>query len=101
MFPIAAPTRPRGLALMLAWPRMRFTLLFSLAWGLLLSFGWTSGLPSLLFRTALIGLAAMLAFGLFEQWPKRLPRWLARWVLQVVAVEGVEQYGERHARRVR
>ena len=28
----------------------------------------------------------MLVFGLFEQWPKRMPRWLARWVLQVVGV---------------
>jgi LytS/YehU family sensor histidine kinase len=28
----------------------------------------------------------MLVFGLFEQWPKRLPRWLARWVLQVLGV---------------
>ncbi|GAA0710818.1 hypothetical protein GCM10009105_12290 [Dokdonella soli] len=28
----------------------------------------------------------MLAFGLFEQWPKRLPAWLARWVLQVLGV---------------
>ena len=25
-------------------------------------------------------------FGLFERWPARLPRWLARWVLQVVGV---------------
>jgi LytS/YehU family sensor histidine kinase len=28
----------------------------------------------------------MLLFGLFEQWPKRLPAWLARWVLQVMGV---------------
>ncbi len=28
----------------------------------------------------------MLVFGLFERWPKRLPRWLARWALQVVGV---------------
>ena len=32
------------------------------------------------------GSIAMLVFGLFEQWPKRLPRWLGRWALQVVAV---------------
>ena len=25
-------------------------------------------------------------FGLFEQWPRRLPRWLSRWGLQVLAV---------------
>jgi LytS/YehU family sensor histidine kinase len=28
----------------------------------------------------------MVVFGVFEQWPRRLPRWLARWVLQVTAV---------------
>jgi LytS/YehU family sensor histidine kinase len=28
----------------------------------------------------------MLVFGFFEQWPRRLPRWLERWILQVVGV---------------
>ena len=84
---VAAVLAPRrGLALMLAWPRLKFTLLFSLAWGLLLSLHWTSGLFSILSRTVLLGLSSMLVFGLFEQWPSRLPRWLPRWVLQVVAV---------------
>src|SRR5262249_12254973 len=27
-----------------------------------------------------------IAFGVFEQWPARLPRWMARWALQVLAV---------------
>src|SRR5262245_6619292 len=86
MHTTALPAKPRGLALMLSWPRLGFTLLLSVVFGLLISFGWTSGLPSLLIRTALLGLVALLVFGLFEQWPKRLPRWVARWVLQVVAV---------------
>jgi LytS/YehU family sensor histidine kinase len=33
-----------------------------------------------------VGFAVLLAFGLFEQWPRRLPQWMARWVLQVAAV---------------
>jgi K+-sensing histidine kinase KdpD len=33
-----------------------------------------------------LGLIAVLVFGLFEQRPKRLPKWLARWVLQVAGV---------------
>jgi LytS/YehU family sensor histidine kinase len=41
---------------------------------------------SLLIRTMTLGLIAMLVFGLFEQWPKQLPAWFARWVLQVFAV---------------
>lgn len=38
------------------------------------------------FRVFCTGLVVLLAFGLFEQWPSRLPKWLARWALQVVAV---------------
>ncbi|MGH6608660.1 MAG: hypothetical protein ACRECQ_00235, partial [Burkholderiaceae bacterium] len=37
-------------------------------------------------RALLVGLIAMLAYGLFEQWPERLPRWLARWFLQLLGV---------------
>ncbi len=70
----------------MGWRRLRFTLIFSIAIGLLFGLGWKSGLPSLLIRTVTLGLLAMLVFGLFEQWPKRLPAWLARWVLQVVGV---------------
>jgi len=33
-----------------------------------------------------VALLAMLAFGVLEQWPRRTPKWLARWVLQVLAV---------------
>lgn len=80
------PAKPRGLALLLGWRRVRFTLCASIALGLLLSLGWKSGLWSLLTRATMLGLIAMLAFGLFEQWPKRLPAWLTRWVLQVLGV---------------
>lgn len=68
---------------MLGWRRVRFTLSFSIVLGLLLSFRW--GLLGLI-QPVLLGLIAMLLFGLFEQWPKRLPAWLARWVLQVMGV---------------
>jgi len=82
----ALPARPRGLALLLNWRRVRFTLIASIVVTLPLALGWKSGLPSLLLRTLTLGFVAMLAFGLFEQWPKRLPTWLARWVLQVLGV---------------
>jgi two-component sensor histidine kinase len=71
---------------MLGWRRVRSTLAISVLFGLLVSFGWRSGLPSLLLRTVFIGLFAMLVFGVLEQWPKRLPAKLARWVLQVLGV---------------
>ena len=85
MHATAIPARPRGLALTLNGRRLRFTLLFSGVLGLLIGIGSDEHFL-VLFRTVLVGLTAMLAFGLFEQWPKRLPRRIARWVLQVVAV---------------
>ncbi len=86
MFSAATDAKPRALALMLGWRRLRFTLLASVGFGLLIGLGWTSGMASLMVRTVTLGLVAMLVFGLFEQWPRRLPAWLARWVLQVLGV---------------
>jgi len=71
---------------MLGWRRVLFVVCFSGLIGLMLAPGWTNGPLSVLVRAVLLGLIAMLVFGLFEQWPRRLPRWLARWVLQVVGV---------------
>ena len=77
----------RRLALWAPWRRLRFTLIASALWGLMLSPAWnTTPAIVLMFRTMLIGLVLMLVFGLFERWPRRLPRWLARWVLQVIGV---------------
>jgi glucose-6-phosphate-specific signal transduction histidine kinase len=52
--------------------------LFSLSWE-----GSFPGLALLIYPPALV---ALLAFGLCEHWPRQLPHWLARWVVQVVAV---------------
>ena len=82
----AASDKPRGLALLFGWRRVRFVLLVTVPLGLLIGAGWKSGLPSAMARVVGLGFVAMLAFGLFEQWPKRLPRWLARWALQVLGV---------------
>jgi signal transduction histidine kinase len=78
---------------MLGWGRVFFTLIFSLAVGLLAGLGWKAEMPSMLLRAVLLGLTCTLVFGLFEQWPKRLPWWLARWVLQVVSVAVVIPIG--------
>ena len=75
--------RPRGMALMLGWRRVVFTLSCSIALGLLLSYRLG---PPVIIQPVILGLFAMLLFGLFEQWPKRLPAWLARWVLQLMGV---------------
>lgn len=78
--------KPRGLALLLGWRRWVFAAALGVAWGLLMSMG--SGTPrvSWLLRTSTVVALAVLAYGVFEQWPAVLPRWLARWVLQLLAV---------------
>jgi sensor histidine kinase YesM len=90
---LAPIARPRGLALALGWRRICVTLGISVAFALLLSgprmppyHHWKSGPLSAVLCSGILGLGAMLVFGLFEQWPRRLPRWIARWVLQVVGV---------------
>jgi len=77
---------PRDLAPMLSWRRVKFPLIACLLVFLLMAPGWQVSYGVLLFRLLFIGLVAVLAFGLFERWPARLPAWLARWVLQVAGV---------------
>ena len=81
-----AAAKPSGLAQLLNWRRARAVFLLALLPGFLIGLGWDSGVSAAIVRTETLGFVAMLVFGLFEQWPKRLPGWLARWVLQVVAV---------------
>jgi hypothetical protein len=66
--------------------RLGVTLALSLVVVLLLRSQWTTGVSPLLIRAVSLGLIALLVFGLFERWPRQLPPWLARWVLQVVGV---------------
>jgi hypothetical protein len=77
---------PRGLALAFGWRRIRFVLAFTFILGSMIGLGWNTGYWSALVRVVALGFIAMMVFGLFEQWPRRLPRWIARWALQVAAV---------------
>ena len=78
---------PRELPRLFAWRRLRFTLIASGLWGLVLSPAWTTtSALVLMLRTMTIGIALMVIFGVLERWPRRLPRWFARWVLQVLGV---------------
>lgn len=77
--------RPRGVALAFGWRRL------SLGLGLSILFGAANSLASsappiqvTIAHAVVVGLTAVLAFGLFEQWPAQLR--LPRWVLQVVGV---------------
>jgi hypothetical protein len=80
-------TPTTGLARVLGWRRLRFTLIAAVPFGLMLSTT-SATTPALVWvaRTMTVGLVVMLAFGVCEQWPQRPPRWLARWVWQLIGV---------------
>jgi sensor histidine kinase YesM len=85
MSELTTAARPAGILAKTA-RRVAVALAVSIGAGLLIVKPW-KGSPSLLFLNAIIlGLSATAAFALFEVWPRRLPRWIERWVLQVVAV---------------
>jgi signal transduction histidine kinase len=83
-----SPTTPRpgGWRALLAWPRVRTVAITCALIATPFSFTWEPALYSLWLQVFGIGLGLLLVFGLFEQWPRRLPPRLARWVLQVAAV---------------
>lgn len=69
------------------WSRARIPLGCAVAIGTILAIGgWKSGYFSIVGRTVTLAMIATIVFTIFERWPARLPSWMARWVLQVVAV---------------
>ena len=83
---LATPTIAPELVGWRIWRRLAVVLGLSLGVALLLRSSWTPGLSPLLARTLTLGLVTLLVFAFFERYPKHLPRWLARWVLQVGGV---------------
>jgi hypothetical protein len=80
------------MARVLAWPRVRFILLVALAFGLTHA-GSSTPLPIWIARAIVVAVLALLAFGLFEAWPAKLPNWLPRWALQLAGVIAVIPFG--------
>jgi hypothetical protein len=68
---------------------VRVALIASLIVGVFLCLSNQTSALIVIARTVFVGMSALLAFGLVERWPARLPRWVARWALQVVAVGAV------------
>ncbi|MBV8659042.1 MAG: histidine kinase [Burkholderiales bacterium] len=77
---------PRTLPPMLSWRRILLAVILSTLIGLPISLNFVSPVWSVLARANLLGLSALLAFGLLERWPAQLPRGCARWALQVAGV---------------
>jgi signal transduction histidine kinase len=67
-------------------PRILVALALALGVTALLAETWSSGVAPLLTRTLILAFVAVVVFGFFERWPAQLPRWIARWALQVVSV---------------
>jgi len=83
----APALEPRGLhPRLLGWRRVRLVLMTSLVLSVLLLPSWEGPWVVLFVRMMFLGLFQLMVFGLFERWPRRLPRWMARWVLQVAGV---------------
>jgi two-component sensor histidine kinase len=76
----------RGMARVFAWPRLKFTLAVSAGLGALV--GTHSPQPFLVevFRGCVMGCFILLAYGVFETRPRKLPRWLPRTVLRLFGV---------------
>ena len=69
-----------------AWSRLRFTLAVSAGFGFLLGIDNETATLIVMVRAAIVGAAILLAFGLFERWPKRLPGWLPRTLLRLIGI---------------
>ncbi len=82
---LATGARPVGIIAKTA-RRAAVAMAIAIGVGLVVMIGKKSPPSSIFFRTILHGLTATAAFAIFEAWPRRLPRWLERWVLQVVAI---------------
>ncbi|WP_348698451.1 histidine kinase [Duganella fentianensis] len=74
------------LQVLFGWRRLLTVVLICSVLYYLLNLAHASHTFRLPMRIYCTGLAVLLAFGLFEQWPRRLPGWLTRWALQVSAV---------------
>jgi hypothetical protein len=76
----------RGWRAWLAPARLRATAIACTLIALPFSFTWKPALYELWLQVFGVGLGLVLVFGVFEHWPARLPRGVARWALQVAAV---------------
>ena len=80
------PTRESHWRRIFNWRRVKVVLVTCFVLHLPILATWQASYGLLVGRVLFIGGLLLLAFGLFERWPARLPGWISRWALQVVAV---------------
>ncbi len=66
--------------------RLIFTLGIGTFFGLLLSLTFESGTWTVVLRVWVVALMALLGFSITERWPRNLPKWMARWVVQLIGL---------------
>jgi signal transduction histidine kinase len=81
-----ATAKVQGWRALLGWRRVRTTVITCSVVAALFTITWQAPLYQLWLQVFGVGFGLLLVFGLLEQWPRQLPRWMARWALQVVAV---------------
>ena len=80
----------------LGWPRVR--IVFIIAFGFAFVHLDSPTPYSIWFaRTLTVSMFATIAYGVFERWPKQLPSWAARWLLQIVGVVAAGCFGAAFA----
>src|SRR5689334_21961275 len=84
--PATVMTPPDDNPRIFAWPRVRFTLIAAAAFGFLTGLHSKAPMPLDIARAIFVGLAVLAMFGFFEQFPRRMPRWLPRTVLRLIAI---------------
>jgi len=81
-----AEAAPKGVRRTFGLQRIAIMLLIAVPIALLISIESETRFPTWLVRSLIVGSGALLAFGIAESWPRRLPRWLGRWVFQLLAL---------------
>ena len=69
--------------------RLIFTMLLATLFGLVLSLPSMSPTMMVVQRAWVVGLGALSAFAILERWPRQLPAWVGRWVLQLLGVVAI------------
>jgi hypothetical protein len=85
MSELATTARPLGIVVKTT-RRVAVAVTIAIGVALLLLILWKGSTSVLFLRAIVLALSATTVFSLFEIWPRRLPRRVERWILQVVAV---------------
>jgi len=85
---LRAPGHP-GWSRLVSWPRLRLWLVVSVLWALIRTLSSETALMVWLVRCGLVTALGVLAYGVLDQWPRRIPIGAPRWIVQLTAVVAI------------